>query len=112
MAVGALSVQSPTMAVGARDWVRVRDMFQRAVISSVLLFVCISLPAVLASFWVFQLCGQSEYIAGTACACLACGIFYEPACIIYTLINKILIANHKVLYGLRSVCVGSLNILP
>ena len=91
------------MAVGAQNSVLVRDMFQRALVSAALLFLCISLPAVLASYWVFLLCGQSASIAGSACVCLACGIFYEPACIVYTLINKILIANHKVLRDLLAV---------
>ena len=91
------------MFVGALDWLRVRDMFQRALVSAALILLCLSIPAVLASYWVFLLCGQSTYIAATATVCIAIGIPDELACIIYTLINKTLIANHKVFDGLRAV---------
>ena len=90
------------MGIGAQDFQRVRDVFQRSVVSAALILVCMSLPVVLVSYWVFLLCCQSAYIASTSSVCLAIGMPTELAIILYTLINKTIIANHKVFNCSRS----------
>lgn len=84
------------MAVGARDWMRVRTEFQRALVSATLIFACLSPPVVLLSYWGYLLFGQSSSIAATAAVCLAIGLPDELAGIVHSLVCKTLIANHKV----------------
>ena len=84
------------MAIGAKDFKRLRDVFQQSIVSSVIILVFMSLPVVLVSYWVFLLCGQKAFIAGTASICLAIGLLTELATIFYTIITKAMIANHKV----------------
>lgn len=84
------------MAVGERDWALVRTAFQRAVVSTTLIFVGFSVPVVLVSYWLFLLLGQSTHIAAAAAVCLAIALPGEISAIVHTLLNKTFIANHKV----------------
>lgn len=84
------------MAVGAREWLRVRTEFQRALESATLIFACLSEPVVLASNSASLLCGLSATIAAAATACLAVSLPDEIACIVHLIISWALIANQKV----------------
>lgn len=84
------------MAVGAREWLRVRTEFQRALESATLIFACLSVPDVLASFLGSLLCGLSATIAAAATAFLVISLPDEIECIVHLIISWALIANHKV----------------
>lgn len=91
------------MTVGARDWVKVRDTFQRAVVSSAIIFVLVGVPSVAVSKWVFQLFGQTEDISMTTTICLVIGLPGEFSFILYTMLYRTMIAQLLVRYCLTLV---------
>ena len=90
------------MTVGARDWVKMRNMFQRALVSSAIIFVLVALPAVAVSKWVFQLFGQDDNISITTTICLVICLPGEFCWILYTMLFRTMIAQlmvHSHYYG-------------
>ena len=93
------------MLVGARDWVKLRDTFQRALVASAIIFVLVALPSVAVSKWVFQVFGQDDNISITTTICLAIGLPGEFCCILYTMLYRTMIAQLMV----RSHCCTTLH---
>ena len=86
------------MAVGARNSALVRTLLQRALISGSIVYVCITVPTLVASYWVFRLVGQSHSISLQTVECLAIAAPAELVWIFSTLVTRTIIAQQKVPY--------------
>ena len=84
------------MAVGARDTALVRTLLQRALVSGSIVYVCILVPTLAASYWMFRLVRQPHSISLQTVECLAIAAPAELVWVFSTLITRTMIAQQMV----------------
>ena len=97
------------MAVGARDTALVRTLLQRALVSGSIVYVCITVPTLAASYWVFRLVKQPHLISLETVECLAIAPPAELVWVFITLVISTMIAQHKVRLGSLRILLNSMT---
>lgn len=84
------------MDVGAHDKRLFRTLFQRALLSASIIYVVIAVITISASYWLFLLVKEPDYVARQTTICLAIVAPADFLWIFITLVTREMVALHTV----------------